>query len=87
MKTNISVFITGLGTLTKKPEEYTTAELNMLWKQEIIEKFSLENFIKRINTGLSDSLYNSTVILRHESPRKVICLRCGTTEAWINPNK
>jgi len=91
MKTNLSVFIIGAGKLPKKARDYTTAELNALWKQEIIEKFPLEDFIKRINTRIMDGLDKATVIVRFENPRKVICLKCGNTdvlcEGWINPGR
>lgn len=91
METNISVFIIGHGKLPKAPDSYTTTELNELCKQGIIEKLPLEDFIEGINTGISTSLNNTAVTMRFESPRKVICLKCGgtdvTCEAWINPNK
>lgn len=90
MDTKIFVFIMDIGFSSKRDKEYTLEELNILSKQGIIEKYSLEIFFDRINRGVSDSLYNSKVLFRHESPVDIICIACGNKNIicrmWVNPN-
>lgn len=90
MDTKIFVFIMDICFSSKHDKEYTLEELNVLAEQGIIEKYSLEIFISRINRGISDSLYNSEVLLRYESPVDIICIACGSKNiicrTGVNPN-